>query len=41
MGIPFYGRGRKEVGNFSNYKNIITLTHFERNWMMWQKPPRT
>ncbi|MBB4034290.1 chitinase [Dysgonomonas hofstadii] len=39
MGIPFYGRGRKEVGNFSNYKNIITLTHFERNWDDVAKAP--
>ncbi|MDR2806077.1 MAG: glycoside hydrolase family 18 protein [Dysgonamonadaceae bacterium] len=32
MGIPFYGRGRKETGNFSNYKNIITLHQFEKKW---------
>ena len=32
MGIPFYGRGRKEVGNFGDYKKLITLDHFERKW---------
>lgn len=39
MGIPFYGRGRKEVGNFSNYKNIITLDNFERKWDDVAKSP--
>ncbi len=39
MGIPFYGRGRKEVGNFSNYKNIITLNNFERKWDDTAKAP--
>ncbi|MDR1527838.1 MAG: glycoside hydrolase family 18 protein [Dysgonamonadaceae bacterium] len=39
MGIPFYGRGRKEIGNFSNYKNIITLNHFEKKWDDVAKAP--
>jgi chitinase len=39
MGIPFYGRGRKEVGNFSNYKDIITLNNFERKWDDVAKAP--
>lgn len=32
MGIPFYGRATKEVGNFTNYKHIITLTDFDQMW---------
>lgn len=32
MGIPFYGRGNKKVEGFTNYKNIVNLTGFERKW---------
>jgi len=39
MGIPFYGRGRKDVGNFTNYKNIIALDKFERKWDDVAKAP--
>jgi chitinase len=31
MGIPFYGRGRKEVGNFGDYKKLITSTILNGN----------
>lgn len=32
MGIPFYGRGNEEIGDFINYKKIIELTGFEEKW---------
>ncbi|MDR0540964.1 MAG: glycoside hydrolase family 18 protein [Dysgonamonadaceae bacterium] len=39
MGIPFYGRGRRDVGNFSDYKKIIALDNFERKWDDVAKAP--
>lgn len=32
LGIPFYGRGTKEFGNFMDYKKIVQLTGFESLW---------
>jgi chitinase len=33
LGIPFYGRGIRELtGSFVNYRDIINLTHFEEKW---------
>lgn len=32
LGIPFYGRGNEEIGNFIDYKKIIELTGFEEKW---------
>ncbi len=31
LGIPFYGRGIKEIG-FANYKDIIKKEGYQRNW---------
>lgn len=32
LGLPFYGRGTQEIGNFTNYKDIPRHTQFTRNW---------
>jgi len=39
MGIPFYGRGNEKVQNFTNYKQIIELTGFDRKWDDTAKAP--
>ncbi|MBD8387175.1 glycoside hydrolase family 18 protein [Dysgonomonas sp. BGC7] len=39
MGIPFYGRGKKEIGNFSNYRNIIALNGYTTKWDDEAKAP--
>lgn len=39
MGIPFYGRGSKKIENFSDYKQIIELTGFEKKWDDMAKAP--
>lgn len=32
LGMPFYGRGTNEVGNFCDYSRIIELTQFHKQW---------
>ncbi|ADY53856.1 Chitinase [Pseudopedobacter saltans DSM 12145] len=39
MGIPFYGRGNKEIGGFTNYRNILELKGYERKWDEVSKVP--
>ena len=39
MGIPFYGRGNDKVKNFSDYKNLVNLTGFEKKWDDAAKAP--
>jgi chitinase len=39
LGIPFYGRGNKEFGNFNDYKNIIALSGFTEKWDDISKTP--
>ncbi len=38
LGIPFYGRGIKEIG-FCNYKDIIKKEGYQRNWDNVAKVP--
>ncbi|MFD1631200.1 glycoside hydrolase family 18 protein [Pseudopedobacter beijingensis] len=39
MGIPFYGRGTKEVGDFIDYRNIVNLKDYKRKWDNTSKAP--
>jgi chitinase len=39
LGIPFYGRGTAETGNFNDYKHIITLQGFTEKWDDVSKTP--
>lgn len=39
MGIPFYGRGNEKIQNFSDYKNLVNLTGFEKKWDDVAKAP--
>lgn len=39
MGIPFYGRGNEKVKNFNDYKQIIELAGFNREWDDVAKAP--
>jgi chitinase len=39
LGMPFYGRGSKEIGDFMDYKKIITLTGFTEKWDDVSKTP--
>jgi len=32
MGMPFYGRGIEEVGNFLDYRKIVKLTGYSQCW---------
>lgn len=32
LGLPFYGRGTHEIGNFTNFKDIPRHIQFTRNW---------
>ncbi len=32
LGLPFYGRGIQEVGNFCNYSNVARLTDYTSQW---------
>lgn len=32
LGIPFYGRGKGEVAGFIDYKKILNLTGFNKEW---------
>jgi len=39
LGIPFYGRGTKEIGNFINYRDIVALKGYDRKWDDMSKVP--
>lgn len=39
MGIPFYGRGNEKIKDFNDYKQIITLNGFQKNWDDTAKAP--
>jgi chitinase len=39
MGIPFYGHGTGEIPDFIDYKNIIQLTKYQRQWDNTAKVP--
>lgn len=39
MGIPFYGRGKKELKGFTNYKELVKLTQYARKWDGVAKAP--
>ncbi len=39
LGIPFYGRGNKEIGGFIDYNKIIGLKNYEEKWDTVAKAP--
>lgn len=39
LGIPFYGRGNKEIGGFIDYNKIIELKNYEEKWDTTAKAP--
>ena len=39
LGMPFYGRGGKDLKGFTNYKNLSTLTDHNREWDDEAKAP--
>lgn len=32
LGMPFYGRGVKEVAGYGNYNKVVTLTDYKEKW---------